>query len=151
HAYQDDTKAEYHNNSDEEADAIKFENYIRDVLFGADGRGHRTKHSGITVVHGATAFDSNGERVDLGSINITKLITGEQKESQLNTETIQRDNTTININTIDVSYILEHMGRNGIEKLSFRLDQQKKLHQDEKTLTVYFNYYCTCRDMLFNC
>ncbi len=123
HAYQDDTKAKSNYPKQKEADAMMFENYMRDVY----GLGkHRTKHGGSIHLTGVTALDSNGERVDASSVKISAIMFGQHDDgaddSDKNSQ--KKDNTKDVLNTQWISHLVEYMNSNGIQKLYLNLDQR---------------------------
>ncbi len=122
HAYQDEIGAKANYPKQTEADAMKFENYLRDV-FGLGE--HRVKHGGSTHLTRVTALSSNGERVDVNSVKISKVISGQNNDEGEDTDG-GRDNTKVRINNINVHNIIEYMDKNGIQKLNLEFDQTYK-------------------------
>ena len=123
HAYQDEANAKYNYSKGKEAAAMKFENYLRDVL--EQGQ-HRTKHSGSVHLSSVTAFNSNGERVDVNSVNVETIISGGTDNSES-----EDGSTRGNVNngtsiSATMENILTYMDKNGINKLVLKFDQREE-------------------------
>lgn len=125
HAYQDENNIEYNADSRVETEAVKFENYIRDVMGGSSIE-HRTSHSGIPVT-GETAFPSYGERVDPATIKVQSYAFGDiyGTDREEGEGDVKRDNTRAQKNTmIFFRHVLQYMTENGIQYLRLELDQR---------------------------
>jgi hypothetical protein len=127
HAFQDDKNIVYDSDDAKERDAMKFENYIRDVFETSD---HRKKRSGKVLLGKVSAFDSAGEKVDINSVKFMKEVTvygigqdtGQEDEGEKNS-IIKQDNTEVNkIFSIDIKRTLEYMTNHGIEKIEIKLE-----------------------------
>ena len=129
HALQDEVNAPRHlttNPKKYEQDAMRFENYLRDVYgLGA----HRTKHGGVPHLKNVTALSSIGERIDASSVNVSKMFSGRLDDGSDDIQkgnSAARDNTSFQLNTLNIDYILEYMDKNGIQKLNIQFDQRNK-------------------------
>ncbi len=123
HAYQDEKRMDYGNDEGtqirKEKDAMKFGNYLSDVF--SEGS-HRTKYGGVNRFgdYEATAFDSNGEKVDVSSIRSYVQVTeAEDPSGSQDDNDNMRDNTDVKLNLIiDAQKILEYMDQNGLQKVT---------------------------------
>jgi hypothetical protein len=125
HAYADEAGKKYESDDAftakeyEERDAMKFENYVRDV-FGAGE--HRTSRGGKQLLSSVSAFNSYGESIDASTvktfISITEL-PGPNSSSSSTDNSNPQDETQVKYQTvINVDRILEYMDKNKKEKIT---------------------------------
>ncbi|MCB0425177.1 MAG: hypothetical protein KDD13_11120 [Mangrovimonas sp.] len=122
HAYQDEVNAKRNYLKQTEADAMKFENYLRDVF---DQGPHRTKHGGVPHLSSVTAFSSNGEEVDVNSVSVTTYFLGGSSSSGIGGSPQDNVNNGTSIAPIVIK-ILEYMDNNGLQRLTLNFDQRDK-------------------------
>ena len=120
HAYQDDIAKKYDSYDDRQRDAMRFENYVREVYGMND---FRISSSGDKLLSRFdNRFSSFEEKIDLSSVSVDIQITNFDGNWGLkagNSQYILQDRTNINQNFLDVGYLLQYMSNNGLQKLIF--------------------------------
>jgi len=122
HAYQKDQNIRYEDTYKfdrtdlKEADAMKFENYIREVYGSSEKRINRSGKQLLNKQE--AAMPTFGERIDLNSVKTsTNVFEFNNENSQYEDNTAVQDNTRMNRQQINIQHILEYMDKNSLERL----------------------------------
>jgi RHS repeat-associated protein len=124
HAYQDlNGNIKGRTIADVEAEAMKFENYIRKIY--SDGSGpQRTRYQGSEIFRSGeqTSFPTGGIQKDVNSVNTyVTVIGGDGSAKQGPDDLIKQDNTAVSNNVIiDIQRIFEYMDNNNVRSVKIK-------------------------------
>lgn len=120
HAYQDDIAKKYDSYDDRQRDAMRFENYVREVYGMND---FRIFSSGDKLLSRFdNRFSSFEEKIDLSSVSVDIQVTNFDGNWGLragDSQYVLQDRTKRNQHFLDVGYLLQYMSNNGLQKLTF--------------------------------